>query len=678
MRAPGIYGAAMIVAAIGMDANAAPAVTFTRDIAPILFEHCVSCHRPGVAAFSLLTFEDVRPRARQLAQVTRSRYMPPWKPEPGHGEFVGVRRLSSAEIDTIQRWVADGAPEGDRAALPPTPEWASGWRLGEPDVILSMPRAFTVPASGNDVYRNFVIPIPLNTKRYVKAWEFHPGQSRVVHHATMQIDATGLSKRIDAASLELGYEGLVPPTVRTPDGFFLDWGPGHTPFKAAPGIAWLLQAGSDLLLMLHLRPDGQPEQVQASVGLYLTDQPPTHLPVMMRLNREDLDVAAGDSNYVVEDSYTVPVDLDLYTVQPHAHYLARDVEGIARLPDGRIESLISIKNWDFDWQDVYQYVQPLFLPRGTTVTMRWRYDNSNGNRRNPNQPARRVTYGQRTSDEMSELWFQAVPRQPGDRDLLARSIRAKVLPEEIKGLEMMIAAQPDSVALHDDAALLYVEAGNLERSAAHFAESVRLMPASPAAHFNLGTALLGRGMRDQAARQFREALKLDPAYARAHRSLALVFQQDDQLDDAAREYGEALRWDSADPEAHYSLGLVLVSQHKTADAIEHFQKSLNARPDFPPAMVALAWVRATSSSDILRQPAEAMRLAESAVALTQSRDVAALDTLAAAAAASGQFDRAVGAAEAAAALASSSGNPAASAIRDRLAGYRRGLPYREQ
>lgn len=668
----------MIVAAIGMDANAAPAVTFTRDIAPILFEHCVSCHRPGVAAFSLLTFEDVRPRARQLAQVTRSRYMPPWKPEPGHGEFVGVRRLSSAEIDTIQRWVADGAPEGDRAALPPTPEWASGWRLGEPDVILSMPRAFTVPASGNDVYRNFVIPIPLNTRRYVKAWEFHPGQSRVVHHATMQIDATGLSKRIDAASLELGYEGLVPPTVRTPDGFFLDWGPGHTPFKAAPGIAWLLQAGSDLLLMLHLRPDGQPEQVQASVGLYLTDQPPTHLPVMMRLNREDLDVAAGDSNYVVEDSYTVPVDLDLYTVQPHAHYLARDVEGIARLPDGRIESLISIKNWDFDWQDVYQYVQPLFLPRGTTVTMRWRYDNSNGNRRNPNQPARRVTYGQRTSDEMSELWFQAVPRQPGDRDLLARSIRAKVLPEEIKGLEMMIAAQPDSVALHDDAALLYVEAGNLERAAAHFAESVRLMPASPAAHFNLGTALLGRGMRDQAARQFREALKLDPAYARAHRSLALVFQQDDQLDDAAREYGEALRWDSADPEAHYSLGLVLVSQHKTADAIEHFQKSLNARPDFPPAMVALAWVRATSSSDILRQPAEAMRLAESAVALTQSRDVAALDTLAAAAAASGQFDRAVGAAEAAAALASSSGNPAASAIRDRLAGYRRGLPYREQ
>jgi tetratricopeptide (TPR) repeat protein len=184
-------------------------------------------------------------------------------------------------------------------------------------------------------------------------------------------------------------------------------------------------------------------------------------------------------------------------------------------------------------------------------------------------------------------------------------------------------------------------------------------------------------MRDEAARQFREALDLDPAYARAHRSLALVFQQEDRLDEAAREYGEVLRWDSADPEAHYSLGLVLAARRRSADAIEHFQKSLDARPDFPPAMVALAWVRATSPSDALRRPAEAVRLAERAVVLTQSRDIAALDTLAAASAAAGQFERAVSAAEAAAALASSSGNPAASAIRDRLAGYRRGLPYRE-
>jgi tetratricopeptide (TPR) repeat protein len=588
-----------------------------------------------------------------------------------------VRRLSDAEIETIQRWVADGAHEGDHASLPPTPTFASGWRLGEPDLIVSMPQAFTLPASRSDVYRIFVIPIPLKAKRYVKAWEFRPGNHRVVHHATMQIDATGLSKRIDTSGAEPGYEGLVPPTVRTPDGFFLDWGPGHTPFKAAEGIAWPLQPGSDLVLMLHLRPDGQPEPVQASVGLYLTDDPPTHLPVMMRLNREDLNVAPGDSRYAVEDSFTVPVDLDVYTVQPHAHYLAREVEGFARLPDGRIESLISIKNWDFDWQDVYQYGRPVFLPRGTTVVMRWRYDNSVGNRRNPNRPPRRVTYGQRTSDEMSELWFQAVPRRPADRNPLAASIRSKVLPEEIKGLEMMLADQPDNAALHDDAALLYVEAGDLERSAAHFAASLRLRPTSASAHFNLGTALLGRGMRDEAARHLRDALDLDPTYARAHRSLALLFQQEGRLDEAAREYGEALRWDSGDPEALYSLGLVLESQRKSAEAIERLQQSLQARPDWPPALVALAWVRATSSNDALRRPAEAVRLAERAVELTQSRDLAALDTLAAALAATGQFERAVTAAEAAAALASSSGHPAAAAIRDRLARYRRGLPYRE-
>jgi tetratricopeptide (TPR) repeat protein len=222
-----------------------------------------------------------------------------------------------------------------------------------------------------------------------------------------------------------------------------------------------------------------------------------------------------------------------------------------------------------------------------------------------------------------------------------------------------------------------VEAGDLERSALHFAASLRLRPTSPAAHFNLGTALLGRGMRDQAARHFRDALDLDPTHARAHRSLALVFQQEGRLDDAAREYGEALRWDSADPEALYSLGLVLQSQGKSAEAIERLRLSLQVRPDWPPSLLALAWISATSSNDALRRPAEAVRLAERAVELTQSRDLAALDTLAAALAATGQFERAVRAAEAAAALASSSGDPAANAIRDRLANYRRGLPYRE-
>ncbi len=228
MRALGILGAATAFAAIAGAAQASPPVTFTHDIAPLIFARCASCHRPGAAAFSLLTYNEVRPRARQIAQATKSRHMPPWKPEPGHGDFAGVRRLSDAEIETIQRWDADGAHEGDRASLPPMPTWTSEWRLGEPDLIVSMPQAFTLPASGNDVYRIFVIPIPLKAKRYVKAWEFRPGNHRVVHHATMQIDATGLSNRIDTSGTEPGYEGLVPPTVRTPDGFFLDWGPGHT------------------------------------------------------------------------------------------------------------------------------------------------------------------------------------------------------------------------------------------------------------------------------------------------------------------------------------------------------------------------------------------------------------------------------------------------------------------
>jgi tetratricopeptide (TPR) repeat protein len=688
MRLLGMFGAPLLCAGLWAAAGASPqgqapvpparpkGVSFNADIAPIVFARCVTCHQPNGAAFSLLTFADVRPRARQIAHLTKIRAMPPWKPDPGHGDFAGVRRLSDAEIDTIQQWVAEGAHEGDPATRPPTPPLAAGWRLGQPDLIVSMPARYTVPATGDDIYRNFIIPIPLTATRYVKAWELRAG-SQVVHHATIQIDTSGLSKRLDTARVESGYEGLLPPTVRMPDGFFLDWGHGHTPSRLADGIAWPLVPGSDLILTLHLRPDGHPQSIQVQIGLYFSPAPPSRLPVMLRLNREDLDIASGNSNYIVEDAYTLPTDVDVYTVQPHAHYLAREVEGLARLPDGTTKSLIAIKDWDFDWQDVYQYAHPLFLPKGTTITMQWRYDNSAANPRNPNRPLRRVIYGQQTADEMCELWYQVVPRHAAERDLLIRSMRAKVLPQEIKGLEMMLSVQADNAALHDDTALLYEEAGDLAGAASHFAQSLRLRPESPAAHFNLGTALLAIGKPDDAARYFRDALRLDPAYGRARRSLASLLQSQGHVDEAMSQYREVLQQNPADEAVHYNLGLLLASQRKGLEATEHFAASLAARPDWPPALIALAWLRATSSDNTVRNPTEALRLVQRAMVLGQSRDVAALDTLAAARAAAGQFDEAVKAAELAVSIASESGNAGTTAIKERLDQYRHGVAYRQ-
>jgi Flp pilus assembly protein TadD len=546
--------------------------------------------------------------------------MPPWKPEPGAGEFAGARRLTATEIDLFQRWAAEGGHLGDASVLPPAPDHASPWRLGEPDLIVTMPEPYTVRASGPDVYRNFVIPLALKGRRYVKAWEFRPGNTRVVHHATLQLDTTQSSRRMDKAKAdpEPGYEGLVASSVRSPDGFFLDWAPGHTPFKAPDGIAWPIEANSDLVLMLHLRPTGQQEKVQASVALYLTEVPPTRIPVMLRLNRDGLDIAAGDRDYVVTDSFTLPVDVDVYTVQPHAHYLAREIDSSATLPDASVQRLISIKDWDFDWQDVYQYARPVSLPRGTTITMRWRYDNSALNRRNPNQPPQRVTYGQRTSDEMSELWFQVVPKQAADRELLSRSIRAKVLPEEIKGFELMTAADPSNVALHDDAALLYAEAGDFVGAARHFGESLRLRPDSPAAHFNVGTALVVVGRKEEAALQFRAALAADPNYVRALRSLAALL----------------LAGLDAGP------------------------------PGVPNATNAVEEPNGNAVS-------EAVSLAARAAALSPSSDYEVLDLLGTAYAAAGQLERAVESKEKALAGATNAGAlDRAAAIRAQLAEYR--------
>jgi len=420
------FATVVLAASIGLSVSSAVAqpasVTFTKDIAPILFSACISCHRPdGSAPFSLLTYEDARAHAQQIAAATRARAMPPWKPEPGFGQFLNERRLSDEQIALIQRWVEQGASQGDPRLLPPLPRASGRWQLGEPDLVIQT-APYTLRATGDDMYRNFVLPITVAGTKYIKAWEFLPGNRRVVHHATMQLDPSGSSRHMDDHDPEAGYEGLIPHAVRSPDGFFLDWGPGHTPYVAPDGMAWPIASGMDLVMMLHLRPSGRPEVVQATLGLYFSDTPPTKTPTLIRLTRQHLDIPANEARYVVTDSFTLNAAVDIYSVQPHAHNLAREVTGTATLPDGSRQPLIFIRDWDFNWQGVYRYARPLSLPAGTTLSMEYTYDNSAGNPHNPFRPPQRVRYGQRTSDEMAELWFQVVPRDPQQRAaLIARA-----------------------------------------------------------------------------------------------------------------------------------------------------------------------------------------------------------------------------------------------------------------
>jgi hypothetical protein len=534
------------------DASATP-VTFARDVAPILFASCVTCHRPaGSAPFSLLTYADARARASEIAAATERRFMPPWKPEPGHGEFVGNRRLSDSQIAIFRRWAEAGTPLGNQADLPQPPRWSGRWQLGDPDLVLET-EPYTLRASGDDMYRNFVLPIPIEGTRYIRAWEFLPGNTRVLHHSTMQLDTAGGARALDSRDGEPGYEGLIPHSVASPDGFFLDWGPGHTPYVAPDGMAWPIRQGTDLVMMMHLRPSGRPEVVKGTLGLYFSDRPPTRQPALVRLTRQNLDIPAGRTRHVVVDTVTLPVPVEVYSVQPHAHYLAREVKGFANLPDGTQRALLYIRDWDFDWQGVYRYMTPIRLPAGTEIRMEILFDNSTGNARNPHSPPRRVTYGQRTNDEMAELWFQVVAGSDADRATLVATMQDHVYREEIVGHEKMLESDPANTALHDGVALLHAAVGNMAGAAHHFSESLKTNPASPSAHYNVGMTLVLRNRHDEAEAYFTRALTLDPSYAPALDGMGVVRERQGRDGEALSYYRSAVRLSPANAEAQAHL-----------------------------------------------------------------------------------------------------------------------------
>ena len=647
--------------------------TFTKDIAPIIWSRCASCHRPGeIGPFSLITYDDVRRHATQIADATARRLMPPWKPVPGKGDFLGARRLTDVELQSIQQWIANGAPEGDRSALAPIPGWGDGWQLGTPDLIVRMPEEFNVPADGADVFRTFVIPIPVAAARYVRAIEFHPGNPRVVHHANLGVDRTRSSRQLDLRDPEPGYAGSMERDARYPEGQLLGWTPGQAPHAVPAGTQWRLEPGSDLVVQLHLQPTGKRERVGVTVGFFFAADAPTRTPVGLRLGSETIDIPAGEREYVVADRYRLPVDVDVLAVQPHAHNLARRMEARAELPDGTTRWLIAIDDWDFRWQDVYRYAEPFVLPKGTTLSIRYTYDNSSGNPRNPHHPPGRVVWGQNTSDEMGDFWIQLIPRAAADEAILTADFRRKAGAEDLAAYTKMLRADPENPLRHDAVAGLYLDAGMFDEAIAEYKQSLRLNPASAPTQYNLGFALSARGRRDEAIAAFQEALRLDPDYAQAHNNLGALLQVSGQTDAAVEHYRRAATLRPDNVESHTNLGQLLANRGQTAEAVRQFSEALSLRDDNVQALAGLAWIYATTSESSLRNAPEAVRLAERADKATSHQDVTAIDALGAAYAAAGRYEDALRAAMDGLALASAAGKSAVAAqFRQRVELYQK-------
>ena len=557
-------------------------ITYTKDIAPLVADRCAVCHHGGGSApFSLETYADVKRHATQIVQVTSRRLMPPWKADPSDGPFVGQRPLSDDEIARIGGWVREGAAEGDPADHPVPQHWSGGWQLGPPDLVVTLPEPYTLQAGGTDVFRIFVVPLPVSQTRYVRGLEFHPGNPKVVHHANIRVDRTNASRALDDKDPGPGYSGLILRSADYPEGHFLGWTPGQVAPLLPKDFSWRLDPNTDLVVEVHMQPSGKTERVQPSVGLYFSDRPPTKTPAMLRLGRQNIDIPAGQKSYLVTDSYVLPVDVTVQALQPHAHYRARDVRGDARLPDGTIKELIHIADWDFRWQHVFRFEHPFTLPKGTTVSMRYVYDNSVDNVRNPEHPPKRARWGQRSSDEMGDLWIQVLTRNEPDLVTLTRAFRAKVAAEDVLGYEAEIERHPDDSGLHDDAAMLYLELQRPNEAVEHFQRSLALKGPTAPAHYNLGTALTFARRLDEAAYEYQQAIRIDPAYTKAHNNLGNVRLAQGRTADAVAEFGAVVRLEPKSPGALANLAAAYAAAGAFDRAVNALESALRLSPDEP-------------------------------------------------------------------------------------------------
>jgi peroxiredoxin len=397
------YGCAIMR---GEHAAGAGPVTYYKDVAPIVQGRCQGCHRPGqVAPFSLLTYADAKKWAMEIKTFTQSRQMPPWKAEPGHGDFTDVRRLSDPDVTTLAAWADAGAPAGNPKDAPAPVKWTDDWMLGQPDLVLKMPEPFHVEASGDDIFQVFVLPSGLTETRQVVAMEVKPGNAHVLHHIVAFADATGAARALDARDPAPGYNSGPGGVGFQPSVFLGGWAPGNFPHRLPSGVGRPLPKGADLVIQAHYHKTGKPEDDQTSVGLYFAKEPVRQTVRTLFFGAFNIDIPAGAPRYEAKTSFTAPEDWHMVSVLPHMHLLGQEMKMTATLPDGTVKDLVWVKDWDYRWQDTYYFKQPVALPKGTRIDLSAFYDNSPNNPRNPSKPPRRVTFGEQTTDEMGFAIF---------------------------------------------------------------------------------------------------------------------------------------------------------------------------------------------------------------------------------------------------------------------------------
>ncbi len=432
-----------------VSANNKPAsnqITFTKDVAPILFKNCAQCHRPDdIAPFSVLSYKDARPWAKAIREKVLSREMPPWGADPHFGEFSNDVRLKQREIETIVAWVDGGAKEGNRRDLPPAPNFSDAWQVGKPDVVLSMPEEFTLDARGADDYIYFRVPTNFAEDKWIQAAEFRPGNKRVVHHAVVFIETPQMIEAAKALARRRGreFDSRNGPSVFErapgPEALFFKEGtvwrvkmdapvvndacgqsnagprsasagagstiltayaPGKNPDVYQPGVAKRIPAGSNLILQMHYsKTTGKPEKDRTSVALIFAKQPVEKAVETLTVVNSLFSIPPGAENHEATACYNVPRDIQFVNYFPHMHVRGKAMKYEVVYPDGRRETLLQVDKYNFNWQTLYTLKQPVPVPKGSRFVVTARFDNSAKNKFNPD-PTKTVRFGEPTYDEM--------------------------------------------------------------------------------------------------------------------------------------------------------------------------------------------------------------------------------------------------------------------------------------
>jgi hypothetical protein len=390
--------------------------TFYADIEPILKNNCIGCHKAGgIAPFSLLTYDEVAAKANFIGHVTKTRYMPPWRADPTFQTFRNEKKLEQSEIDVIQRWITTGMAKGKKIKTKSAPLPVA--ELAQPDLSLPMLTTYSLSEKAEEDFRFFVMPTNLPNDTYISAVEFIPGNRKQVHHSRIMIDSSQRIRGIDGMS-ELDPEIKKFQTIPLADEFLYGWVPGNTKIFFPPGTAKKIGKGSDLILNIHYSPSSKPQKDKSLINLYFAKTPVTRKVNTLTLRENDI---RNQPFYIDAErmptfhiSYPVNKDISLISVMPHMHFIGKSFLAYAITGEGEKIPLIKIDKWDFNWQSTYQFKKLLKIPAGSQIIVEAKYDNTSENPANPNHPAKDISYGWNSTDEMCNLVIYYLDYKEGD------------------------------------------------------------------------------------------------------------------------------------------------------------------------------------------------------------------------------------------------------------------------